>query len=126
MKTVNNVDPYPWSTVRMYIPDILLFAMLLITLAISFFASIYHYGGSIDWFQRSGSVVTVFSAILEYRHLNIFEKNSTQQCVLHGSISGVPSMAYLAKIRQYIGSSCLYTLAAGTIIWGYGDIPFNN
>ena len=123
---MNNIDPYPWSIVRMYIPDIILFAMLLITLAISLFASIYHCGGSIDWFQRSGSVVTVLSAILEYRHLNIFEKSPTQQCVLSGSLSGVPSMTFLAKIRQYIGSSCLYTLAAGTIIWGYGDIPFKN
>jgi len=109
---MNNSDPYPWSIVRMYFPDIFLFAMLLFTLAISLFASINHYGGSIDWFQRSGSVVTVLSAIIEYRHLNIFEKNPTQRCVLSGSLSGVPSMTYLAKIRfPDLGRFCYDTIS---------------
>jgi hypothetical protein len=122
---MNKVDAYPWCIVLRYFPDIFLFIVIIFTVIVSFIANIYDYNNCNNWFQRSGSIVTVLSAIIEYRHLNIFKISHVHKSVLSGELSEVLLMTRFAKIRQYIGSSSLFTLIVGTIIWGYGDIPFN-
>ena len=73
------------------------------------------------WFQRSGALMVLLSAWVEYKLSQI-----------SGDINQPPS-GYSAEIKyaekygdryrniQYVA---LGSLIAGTVIWGYGDIPF--
>lgn len=74
------------------------------------------------WFQRSGSVAVLLSALAEF-------------CLLKVNPIDInpPKLAYVAdtEYSERYGAifnltSCwaVGTLVVGTLIWGYGDIPF--
>ena len=75
------------------------------------------------WLQRSGSLVAILSATAEFWLSQIY-------AVIHPSPSSYVAedkwnIKYGSKYKtlSYLG---LAFLILGTIIWGYGDIPFKN
>jgi hypothetical protein len=74
-----------------------------------------------SWFQRSGSILVGLSVFAEFRLLSI-----------HSTVNpgaGVMTFNNGTSVKQKkayeILSSVVFVLAIfGTIIWGYGDIPF--
>ena len=73
------------------------------------------------WIQRSGSCVAVFGLLAEARAVNCY-------FILN---PGVPvEIGYSAAKEQYgkhpkrLNLFSFIIIAAGTFIWGYGDIPF--
>lgn len=65
--------------------------------------------GDGQWFQRSGSLMVLFSAAIEYRRRNALEA---------GRIG--PRWLFWRRI-PYV---CYWSIFLGTLIWGYGDLPF--
>lgn len=120
---IDKTDQYPWDIVTPHIIDISLFIIMIVITLISLIASYYSFRFQGDWFQRSGSIIVLIAAVIEYRHLNFYSTPS-QKSVISGGISGVNGLAILSKIRLRIGVYAIFYLVAGTLIWGYGDIPF--
>lgn len=117
-------DRYPWDIVRPYFIDIALFILLWTFSVVSFCVTIYAYDGQIDWFQRSGATIVLLAAILEYRHLHIYSK-PIHRAVQSGALTHGKSLSFLSKFRdRAIGRCGIIYLVLGTLIWGYGDIPF--
>jgi hypothetical protein len=116
-------DPYPWEIVRPIILDIGLFIIMLAFTIASFYASVYTWKHDTEWFQRSGAIMVLIAAIIEYRHLNEY-KVHYQQAAMSGGISRGWHLSILIKSRTVIGRLAIYCLVIGTVVWGYGDMPF--
>lgn len=74
-----------------------------------------------SWFARSGSLMVVIGAFLEYRNFN------NQQYLREGrDATWKPREEYVGalKIRKVFDICLLVSLALGTVIWGYGDLVF--
>ena len=75
-----------------------------------------------QWFQRSGSLVTVICAIIEALIL----------VRLHRQMKGEPTMETVAGFltieeMKYLGVlqwAALALLVVGTVVWGYGDVLY--
>lgn len=65
--------------------------------------------GDGEWFQRSGSLMVLFSAAVEYRRRHLRENGRTDN-----------SWLFWRRI-PYI---CYSAIFVGTLIWGYGDLLF--
>lgn len=62
-----------------------------------------------EWFQRSGSLMVLFSAAVEYRRRHLL------------NIRGTTTGRLLWRQIPYV---CYSSIFLGTVIWGYGDLPF--
>ena len=78
-----------------------------------------------QWLQRSGSLMVIFGAILEYRFffaqqkLNEIAQESTKR------YGAQPERYRLPKSRRVIIVLTHFTLLLGTLLWGYGDLLFD-
>jgi hypothetical protein len=79
-------------------------------------------GSTEFWFQRSGSIMVIFAVLLEF---NLFKYNSVEEAgtvyVEGQAVSKGGALPTFKKIIKVFG----FILAIlGTLIWGYGDLPF--
>ena len=76
-----------------------------------------------EWFQRSGSLMVVLGAFVEYR-LILMGKYFN----IVGTVFDMPFIAPESYNKYYntISFLILSGIVIGTLIWGYGDIPFKN
>ncbi|PWG63738.1 hypothetical protein [Sediminicurvatus halobius] len=65
--------------------------------------------GDGEWFQRSGSLMVLFSAAVEYRRRHLRETGRTDGSWL---------------FWRQIPYVCYSAILLGTLIWGYGDLLF--
>ena len=65
--------------------------------------------GSGEWFQRSGSLMVLFSVAVEYRRRHL---------------KPVRQAAGGWLFRRQIPWVCYASILLGTLIWGYGDLLF--
>ncbi len=121
---MNDNESCFWYLGRRCLLDIFLFMAMFLALLVSLLMTFYRFHDAHDWFQRSGSIITVLSAIIEYRHFSVFGKDTVHQSVLCGQLSGMPSITFIVKLRNYIGSYSIFGVILGTITWGYGDLFF--
>jgi len=73
------------------------------------------------WFGRSGSLVVLFAVVLEYRQQLLTEATQINNAF------GKPlfkSGKEMNEVRRSFHITALSLSVIGTIIWGYGDIPF--
>ncbi len=108
-----------------YLIDLTLFMVLAILAALSLVASFNCYLGEPGWFQRSGSLIVVFGAIIQYRHFAFFRRNQEHNCLLAGTVSDARVLTFMAKGCHVMGLISIGLVIAGTVIWGYGDLPFS-
>jgi hypothetical protein len=101
----------------------LLVLLMIIIIVTSIIASYYCYLGEYDWLQRSGSLVVAIAVILEYMHVKVFNPVGTQGGILDGGLSFNGSKL-IAKVYKSVWKANYFLLILGTLIWGYGDIPF--
>ncbi len=121
----SNGDPYPWGLVFANSIDVVLFIILFGVGYVSYIASLNMLNGETDWFQRSGSIICLLSAIIEFRHFQIFKTNHVHISVMSGAMDDCKILSIMSKLRLFVGNNAIYFLIIGTVIWGYGDIPFN-
>ena len=65
--------------------------------------------GNGEWFQRSGSLMVLFSAAVEYRRRHLLHTR--------GTTAGWLSWRQVPYV-------CYSSIFLGTLIWGYGDLLF--
>ena len=75
-----------------------------------------------EWVQISGSLVVLFSAILEI-HQTLIKKPQEASSI---KIEGRPALAarQISKIDTFFHGFAWTGIAVGTIVWGYGDLLF--
>ncbi len=98
-----------------------------ITLLVVFFSiDMIYADGNNDtyWFQRSGSVVVVLAAWLEYRQIKPFF--DVLKLKDKAANAGNKYFGLWAEdtVRNFFSGIALFLAIAGTIVWGYGDLLF--
>lgn len=111
-------NPYCWGS----------FAMLGVAVAaplIALFAPWVPIGESqATWFQRSGSITTIFSLLAAT--LSIAASTNLNKPGTWGDLYAIAVLAeYQPNLKRIERISFVLTLI-GTIVWGYGDIPFRH
>lgn len=89
---------------------------------ISFFISYQTELG--HWFARSGSLVVLFGAFLEYNSLSTQQKLNEKIGSTIGYWQDNPIQYKVPESRNILNKIVLTTLVIGTLIWGYGDLLF--
>jgi len=75
------------------------------------------------WFSRSGSIMVILGAFLEYRNFAIQQYLREKR---DATWKPDPILVDQLKSRKPFDVSILASLVFGTAIWGYGDLLFNN
>lgn len=74
-------------------------------------AAVSYSTGEGHWFQRSGSLMVLFSGLTEFRRSRM-ERDG---------LLDLPRFVPLWRSIPYV---CYASIAMGTVIWGYGDLMF--
>lgn len=78
------------------------------------------------WFARSGSLLVMFGAFLEFRNFS-FRKKLDQIAQQSTKYYGAKPEKWVSpKKREILDRVVLFTLVYGTVVWGYGDLLFKN
>ena len=79
--------------------------------------------GQGHWFARSGSLMVVMGAMLEYRN---FSHQQYLREKRDETWEPDPQFLKALKWRRPFDLLILSSLVIGTVIWGYGDLLFSN
>ena len=74
------------------------------------------------WFSRAGSLMVLFSIMAEYSNYNVQVSINSAVTEGLGTIGGGVGPLKQPKFRKNWSRITHVTAAAGTIIWGYGDL----
>ena len=100
--------------------DFILIIVALVVVITSIFGA---FGSPVsDWFSRSGSVLVLIGAVLEYRY-NRFSQIAIEESIRWASGVGGPTvfvfvLAWHRVVVKYIAHTFI---VCGTLIWGYGN-----
>lgn len=78
------------------------------------------------WFSRSGSIMVLLAAIIEYQNFKIQQKINEKATEGSGAVGGGVGIITQPKSRQLVSGITHFTLIFGTLIWGYGDLLIKN
>ena len=82
----------------------------------------YYFTGY-NWFARSGSVVVLLAAFVEFKiSSHIYEDIQRAQFMQSKINMSIPLKAKPTKPRRNVSFAAHILLVVGTIIWGYGDL----
>lgn len=79
---------------------------------------------SIQWFMRSGAVITAIGILLEYRHAR-FVAAATEASITWASGVGGPTIFGQSGFRKFAGYFAHTCVIAGTTIAGFGDLALS-
>jgi hypothetical protein len=100
-----------------YINLTILFVGLLLA-AISFLISWQH---GWHWFGRSGALVVLSAAIVEYRIFQWFPRR-INAAIVAGKITKLPVPVSILKADRVASKIAHVMIILGTLIWAYGDL----
>lgn len=89
----------------------LLLLMLLAIGPVLISAGVSYSTGEGHWFQRSGSLMILFSGVTEFRRSRLQRAGALN----------LPRFLPLWRSIPYV---CYASIGMGTVIWGYGDLMF--
>lgn len=89
----------------------------------SAFVSVLTSDGS--WFARSGSLMVLLAAVAEYWNFGITQKLNEKAAEATKYYNSTPEKWRVPRKRKFVHSVVVFTLVAGTLIWGYGDLLFS-
>lgn len=101
------------------VPDLLIVLLCVVVVGGSVWLS--WLGSSVEWVSRSGSIIALAGAILEYRNAN-YLKIAMEESIRWASGVGGPVIfewAWYRRLSRYVAHTLV---VAGTLIWGYGDV----
>ncbi|MFT6988005.1 MAG: hypothetical protein ACJAT7_003871 [Psychromonas sp.] len=82
-----------------------------------------YYSTDCNWFARSGSVVVLLAAFVEFKvSSHIYEDIQRAQVIQSHTNISIPLKAKPTKPRRNVLFAAHILLITGTIIWGYGDL----
>lgn len=99
--------------------------LLVVTYAIPLFFYCYSYLTTDEghWFSRSGSLMVILGAFLEYRNFGIQQYLREKR---DETWKPDPIIVNQLRSRKPFDILLLTSLVLGTAIWGYGDLLLNN
>lgn len=101
-----------------YMLDVLLILLGGVPVVVS--AGISSSLGEWEWFQRSGSLLVLFSVALEYRQSQLAQPVRSTSMFIEGRPA---AMGYeLPRIRKWMYRYAITAIVLGTLMWGYGDL----
>lgn len=74
------------------------------------------------WFSRSGSIMVLFAAIIEYWNLKLQQTINEKATEGAGALRGGVGLLSQPIYRQKLSRFTHFTVVLGTVIWGYGDL----
>ena len=75
------------------------------------------------WFARSGAIMILLSAIIEYRFSNhTFSK--IKQTIQIAILTKKPINVYISNEQENIAKVAHSFIVIGTLVWGYGDLLY--
>ena len=101
--------------------DYLLILAIVSSLLVSLGISVAQNSG--EWFQRSGSLIVLFSVVLEIRQ-TLAKQPIPSEKVFVGGLPAATSPP-VSKSRKWFHRVAWFGIVVGTLIWGYGDLFFN-
>jgi hypothetical protein len=102
--------------------EVLLLVLAYVVCIISAVASVKTCDGS--WFSRSGSLMVLFAAIVEYRNFGIQQKLNEIAQESTNYWNAEPEKWRVPNKRKIFDRIVIITLVIGTLIWGYGDLLY--
>ena len=102
------------------LPDIILVVLGLSSILVSAIASFI--SGDGHWFQRSGSLLVLFSVVLEFRQSQIAKPSASRDVSVGGQPAAISHN--FPAVRKWLHYFAIVTIGIGTLIWGYGDLLF--
>lgn len=107
--------------------DYALEAMLMLLAVVPVMVSAYasYITGDGHWFQRSGTLMVLFSVGVEY-HRTYMLRCIDKRCAIPGPPGDKPAAVALLITRFWrsVPYVCYLAIFMGTMIWGYGDLLF--
>ncbi len=104
--------------VKKYWPDAALIAGLVLAVCISAWVSVL--SGEGHWFQRSGAVMVLLAAMLEFRQSKVMNDARDNAVVIEPIV-----LTNVPRDRKALHVVALVLIVAGTFVWGYGDLVFS-
>ena len=74
-----------------------------------------------SWFSRSGSIMVLIGAILEYRY-SLVSLGANLESIRWAKGPGNPVIFELARHQKFIKYTAHGFVIIGTVIWGFGDL----
>ena len=74
------------------------------------------------WFNRAGSLMVLFAVILEFRQEYFAQPTRSKGYMEQGVGLLIPTE--LSRFRKNLRWTAVTLAILGTVIWGYGDVPF--
>ena len=78
------------------------------------------------WFARSGSLAVLISAIIEYRNYSVQQQLNEIAQKSTAYFGAKPEKWKVPMARKMFDRAVLSTIIIGTLVWGYGDLLFEN
>ena len=103
------------------LPDITWVVLGLTSVFVSFVASFV--SGDGHWFQRSGSLLVLFSVVLEFRQTQMARPSASKDVFVNGQPTAISRNT--PAFRKCLHYYALLAIVIGTVIWGYGDLLFS-
>ena len=75
-----------------------------------------------EWFQRSGSAMVIFAVFAELFAFRMFDVFKPSGMVENNYKEAAKQYKWQVK---YFNAAAICLTIVATLIWGYGDIPFN-
>jgi len=72
------------------------------------------------WFERSGSLMVLFAAIVEFRNAQLQQRLNDKAAMLSGGIGGIHAPTKQPSHRQFVIVTAHTFIIVGTLVWGYG------
>lgn len=107
------------SSSGLYRVELAVLAIAAIVVALSLIASIIF--DNAQWFGRSGSILTLAGAIVEFRMVAIAQSGKDSARWTEWVV-GIPIVGGLSQRGQRIAKTAVVYILVGTGIWGYGDL----
>lgn len=85
-----------------------------------------YYSNDVNWFARSGSIIVLLAAIVEFKVSSHIYDEIQRAAVIQTIVKlPVPIKAQPTKSKNTVSNAAHILLVVGTIIWGYGDLVWS-
>ena len=102
------------------LPDVTWVVLGLTSVFVSLVASFI--SGDGHWFQRSGSLLVLFSVVLEFRQSQMTKPSVSSDVSINNR--PVATSRNTPAFRKWLHYYALLAIVIGTLVWGYGDLLF--
>lgn len=109
------------DAMKSYIGDISLLVLAVAPALVSLAVDV-HFANEYFWLQRAGSLMVLFGIILDFRQYGFAETQEARKVYSEGKPQIIGKV--VPEPRKRLQKAAIALAVVGTLIWGYGDVPF--